>query len=44
MIVLGSVKYPDPVPKVILLAVRLSKDAFEEEKLLAIRLEKPVDR
>jgi hypothetical protein len=41
---LGSVKYPDPVPKVILLVVRFWKDAFEDEKLLAIKVENPVDR
>jgi hypothetical protein len=44
MTVLGKVKYPEPIPKVILLVVRLWKDAFDEEKLLAIRVEKPVDR
>ena len=44
MMVLGSVKYPDPIPNVILLVISESKDAFEEEKLLAIKLENPVDR
>ena len=44
MIVLGSVKYPEPVPKVMLLVVRFWKEAFEDEKLLAIRVENPVDR
>ena len=44
MIELGSVKYPEPTPNVMLLVVRLWKEAFDEEKLLAIDVEKPVDR
>ena len=42
--VFGNVKYPLPVPKVRLLIVRSWKDAFEDEKLLAIKLEKPLDK